>query len=396
MITAIIGCHYGDEGKGLATDFYASGPGTVLVIRHNGGAQSGHTVEIGDRRFVFHELSSGSFRGADTYWAPTFFPDLYKLGEELDAFGALAGSRPKVLASPVTPVTTIDDVLINMLLESSRGEQRHGSCGMGINEADLRTKAGFGIRIGELASGSAERLRKRLQEIRREYSFPHLQEYGLFDRTEEPYAGLLRDDGVLNRYAETVFRNLSAVILADPPDRLFLRYDDLVFENGQGLRLDGENREEWPHVTASRTGLPNVIELLDSAGLRLDRAVYVSRSYLTRHGAGCAGCESAELSACFSDRTNTENPWQGRIRYARFPDPDAFLRPVLRDLARCPYPIGRTLFLTHLNETESRILFEDRDLTVSELLQDPLFAATFDSVSLSASRDSALTEVRLL
>ena len=76
MVYAVIGCGYGDEGKGLVTDYLSSKPGKKLVIRHNGGAQSGHTVEIDDKRFVFHELSSGSFRHADTLWADTFMPDL--------------------------------------------------------------------------------------------------------------------------------------------------------------------------------------------------------------------------------------------------------------------------------------------------------------------------------
>ena len=78
MYYAVIGNNYGDEGKGLAVD-YLTLSGHNLVVRHNGGAQAGHTVDKEDRRFVFHELSSGSFNGADTYWASTFLPDLYNI-----------------------------------------------------------------------------------------------------------------------------------------------------------------------------------------------------------------------------------------------------------------------------------------------------------------------------
>ena len=83
-VYAVAGKNYGDEGKGLATDYFVlkrtSCPSDSLVIRHNGGAQAGHTVDMSDgRRFVFHQLSSGSFRGASTLWADTFMPDLYKL-----------------------------------------------------------------------------------------------------------------------------------------------------------------------------------------------------------------------------------------------------------------------------------------------------------------------------
>ena len=76
----IIGKSFGDEGKGLATDTYAleavrSGLSAVCV-RHNGGAQAGHTVDLPDCRFVFSQLSSASFRGIDTFWADSFMPDL--------------------------------------------------------------------------------------------------------------------------------------------------------------------------------------------------------------------------------------------------------------------------------------------------------------------------------
>ena len=91
LTRVVIGKNFGDEGKGLAVDYFsAADSGKTLVIRHNGGAQSGHTVELlpkaeggsGEEcsgRFIFHELSSGSFRKADTFWAKTFFPDRGRL-----------------------------------------------------------------------------------------------------------------------------------------------------------------------------------------------------------------------------------------------------------------------------------------------------------------------------
>ncbi|MBQ2594611.1 MAG: adenylosuccinate synthetase [Candidatus Riflebacteria bacterium] len=41
---AVIGKNFGDEGKGMAVDFLALHSEKPLVVRHNGGAQSGHTV----------------------------------------------------------------------------------------------------------------------------------------------------------------------------------------------------------------------------------------------------------------------------------------------------------------------------------------------------------------
>lgn len=88
-VLAVIGKNFGDEGKGMAVDYFSLHSEKTLVVRHNGGAQSGHTVvrKLPDKkRFVFHELSSGSCRGADTLWIDSFYPDIYKLGEEISNF----------------------------------------------------------------------------------------------------------------------------------------------------------------------------------------------------------------------------------------------------------------------------------------------------------------------
>ena len=325
MIYSIIGSNYGDEGKGLAIDYFSSQSDSTLVVRHNGGAQAGHTVEIGDKRFVFHELSSGSFRNADTYWADTFFPDIYKLSDEMEAFHALSGITPRIYASPSACITTIDDVLINMLLESSRGDKRHGSCGMGINEANLRGKAGWGYTLGRLISGTAARFYRELVRIRKEYTTQRLCELGLTDTYDSEYYDLLKDDKVLYNFAETIFHNLPYVLIEENTGLLFERYDDILFEAGQGLRLDAEFKNNWPHVTASRTGLPNVLHVLEECGRKLDEAVYVTRSYITKHGAGPLKNEFTTSKAMLFDQTNIRNQWQGKLRYARFDSIEEFV-----------------------------------------------------------------------
>ena len=65
----VIGCSYGDEGKGLAAYRTAERMnGRRLNILINGGAQRGHTVDLPDgRRHVFHHFGSGALSGADSY-----------------------------------------------------------------------------------------------------------------------------------------------------------------------------------------------------------------------------------------------------------------------------------------------------------------------------------------
>ena len=73
-VKVVIGANFGDEGKGLMTDYFAAqSVGSCLVVLHNGGAQRGHTVVTPEGfRHVFHHFGCGTFAGADTYCAEEF------------------------------------------------------------------------------------------------------------------------------------------------------------------------------------------------------------------------------------------------------------------------------------------------------------------------------------
>ena len=58
--TAGIGCQYGDEGKGKVIDFL--GERADVVVRFQGGANAGHTVQVGDELYAFHLMPSGILR----------------------------------------------------------------------------------------------------------------------------------------------------------------------------------------------------------------------------------------------------------------------------------------------------------------------------------------------
>lgn len=388
---AVIGKGFGDEGKGMAVDLLSSCHEKTLVIRHNGGAQSGHTVELLKKRFVFHELSSGSFRHADTFWADTYFPDLYKLGEEVSAFCAVSGFMPAIYGDTRARITIIDDVLLNMAAEETRGDGRHGSCGMGIYEAQLRSEAGFGITLGELSDIGETELVERLQRIREYYIPKRLKELGLRKEGLGEYGELLVSRDVLKNEAREILANVGLVKPVENLPAFIKSYDCVIFETGQGLLLDSENETYAPHVTASRTGLTNPCLFLQKWGLSLDEVIYVTRSYVTRHGAGPLPneCRSEELGLLEEDGTNVENPWQGKLRYARHASLQEFTKDIEKDLEHLkqhnmPDAI-RSLMITHLNETDACVLCEDRDYNVWEFLQNGAMQKLFDRFYLSDS-----------
>src|SRR3982074_1380611 len=56
-VVVVVGAQWGDEGKGKLADGLAER--ADWVVRYQGGANAGHTVDLGDRSFVLHQIPSG-------------------------------------------------------------------------------------------------------------------------------------------------------------------------------------------------------------------------------------------------------------------------------------------------------------------------------------------------
>lgn len=385
----VIGKNFGDEGKGLAVDYFSQLAAVkqqpCLVVRHNGGAQAGHSVDLPDRRFVFHQLSSGSFRGADTFWADTFLPDLYKLSEEIQAFSTLSSQKPRILSFGGCRCVIIDDVLLNMAIETSRGERRHGSCGMGINESVVRSQhEAYRLSLAALKALRADALYRTLQRIRREYLPLRLSELGLSLKDSSEFIGLLQNDNVLYNAAEAMCRNAEQVELIGKED--LLPYREVIFEGAQGLLLDENYLDFAPYLTTSRTGLRQPLGLCRNLFPHAAaQAVYVTRTYVTRHGRGPLPHEGGFDLRRYPvhDRTNLPNEWQESLRFAPHGSPQAFLTPLLEDSKGSD--VSRSVMLTHLNETDWKIITADGALTVDEWASAFRIRRYFDRIYLSDS-----------
>ena len=59
-VTVLIGCQWGDEGKGKIIDLLSAE--ADWVARFQGGANAGHTVQVGSRTAVLHLVPSGILR----------------------------------------------------------------------------------------------------------------------------------------------------------------------------------------------------------------------------------------------------------------------------------------------------------------------------------------------
>lgn len=312
---AVIGANFGDEGKGLATDALAADLMSrgldPVVVRSNGGAQAGHTVETQGRRHVFHHVGAGAFTGARTHLSRFFVAHPALLLRELQELRPLLPAAPEITIDPAAQVTTPWDVLLNQAAEAARGAARHGSCGVGFGETLERVARGHPLTVADLA---APDLADRLVAIRDGWARSRLEALGLADHPAvAAYRDALWSDAALAGFVQEA--RIFAALLPARSD-VELGAETVLFEGAQGLMLDMD-LGVMPHLTRSNTGLRNMITIAREAGIGEIRPLYMTRAYMTRHGAGPLLHEAGTLPwAEVTDPTNRQNDWQGALRLA--------------------------------------------------------------------------------
>lgn len=290
----VIGANFGDEGKGLTTDWLCS-QGAGIVVRFSGGANAGHTVCTPAERHVFQHFGSGSFLEIPTFLSEFFVCNPILFFKERDHLIEL-GFHPVVYAHPNCLITTYADMVINQFKEIERGNKRHGSCGVGVHETITRSKVKeLKITMGDLWNGG-KRLESQLVEICGKYA--KYRTGSAIDFEE----GIQKFIEGCEQFANCV-HPLGIGQCTDP-----------VFEGSQGLLLDQSNKDFFPHVTHAHTGMTNVDILCAQAGITEKEIYFVSRTYLTRHGAGPLPGEDSNLH--YEDDTNMQNAFQGKLRFA--------------------------------------------------------------------------------
>lgn len=307
----VIGSCLGDEGKGKLVDYYSQEDKADLVVRFNGGAQAAHTVhKKNGKRFVFGHLGSGSFNDVPTYLSQHFIVNPMIFSKELSAFLKIHSNLPSIFIDSNCQITTHYDMAINALAEASRGEDRHGSCGIGINETVHRSQNGFSFQAEDLMENDT--IYDKCKNIRDNWVSKRLTELGIHSINDH-WNSILFDDSSIDAFLGKV-EILKQYTVKVKLDLLHSKHcKNVVFEGAQGLLLD-EEHEWFPHVTRSKTGLHNALHLISQlGGASTVKSTYVMRPYMTRHGAGPLPYENCEYNN-IEDETNIPNLYQGQLR----------------------------------------------------------------------------------
>lgn len=359
-IKVVIGSNFGDEGKGLMTDYFchqATSSGLAcLNVLGNGGAQRGHTVvDPSGNRHVFKHFGAGTMAGADTYYTSDFILNPMEFRRESEELEAAGIKTPFVYYCANCRWSTPYDMIINQIAEECREHKKHGSCGMGIWETIVRYQKNPNIpTLSVFRWMPYEDQVEYLKSIRDNYMSMRLKEHGI-KSIPAIWKDIVYSDALINNFIYDVifmYQHCSERL-----ERFMRHYEHVVFENGQGLLLDQNQTYYGDNTTPSNTGIANpfgvINRVFDKANLEV---CYVSRTYMTRHGAGKFNeeCNKDLINKDMVDETNGTNQFQGELRYGEL-DVQSLLGRVnddLQPLHGSRFNWSATFGITHTNEAQ--------------------------------------------
>lgn len=305
----IIGANLGDEGKGTITARYTKqAEGPVLNVLTNGGAQRAHSILTEDGSFTFQHFGSGTYHGADNYFSEYFILNPMQFVKEYDELRFRGVKIGKIYRDPKCMWSTPWDMMANQIIEEMRGKAKHGSCGMGIWETVKRYRRQVCISFDDFLTFDDKDKIAYLGKVKGYYESRRF----IPDHWKE----IWNSDGLRDHFI------MDCKIMGSATTTILLpeQYNEVIFENGQGLMLC-DTGINTPGTTPSFTDSRYAVALINSKFNSDDITVhYVTRPYLTRHGNGYLQSEQSrtQISSCINeDRTNHFNEHQGEFRYGR-------------------------------------------------------------------------------
>ncbi len=268
----IVGAQWGDEGKGKLVDVLAER--AHWVVRYQGGANAGHTVHIGKKSFVLHQIPSGILHsgvrcaiGNGVVLDPeTLFTEIDELIEDgVDVQGRLYVSDRAHLVLPYHK-------LIDSLSSASR---EIGTTGRGIGPAYEDKIARRGVRVLDLRHTG--RLRA-LVEKGVAHANAVLTAFGVSDR-----ADLDATMTLLERLAPRLLPITDDVGLVI--HRAIASGANVLLEGAQGSLLDVDHGT-YPYVTSSSTTSGGAAIGVGIAPTSIHAALGIVKAYTTRVGNG--------------------------------------------------------------------------------------------------------------
>jgi adenylosuccinate synthase len=282
--TILVGAQWGDEGKGKIIDVLTED--ADYVVRTQGGNNAGHTVFIGDKKYVLHLIPSGILRkGKVCVIGNGVVIDPVSLVEEIRG---LRKMKVKVDGNLFISETAHLVFPYHRELDEQRellkGRHKIGTTKRGIGPAYGDKAARTGLRIIDLIN--ADRFEEKLKARIRENN----EVLRAFGAKQISFRQVLASYRAAGDQLKPFVTN-TVVLL----NQASLRKKNILFEGAQGTFLDIDHGT-YPFVTSSNTTAGGACTGSGVAPHRMDRVVGVMKAYTTRVGEGPLPTESAEIA----------------------------------------------------------------------------------------------------
>ena len=272
--SVLIGSQWGDEGKGKIIDVLTAN--ADWVVRYQGGNNAGHTVKIGDEKYVLHLTPSGILREeckcvignglvVDIVGLQSELTELVERGIKLD--GRLFISDR---AHIVLPYHKALDGTKEGNLEAGK---KIGTTKRGIGPCYMDKADRIGLRMGDILEGDFIARVRELTATKNEI----IEAMGgeVLD-IEEVVADITAAAEYLKPFICDTIPILHEALQKD---------DEILFEGAQGVMLDVDFGT-YPFVTSSSTGAGGAPAGSGIPPSAIDRCIGIVKAYTTRVGEG--------------------------------------------------------------------------------------------------------------
>jgi adenylosuccinate synthase len=277
----VLGAQWGDEGKGKVVDLFAER--FDVVARYQGGHNAGHTVFIGENKFILKLIPSGILRpGVQAVIGNGVVIDLAALLEEmaaLEAHGIDVDSQLRISnrAHVIFPFHR----LIEKMSEARENRIPIGTTSRGIGPCYEDKTGRRGIRIADLFDAESFRimydtLAEDKNLLAETFQLNEPIDYTQICRQHVEYAARIRP-----LVCDT------AALLAGA----MAQGKRILFEGAQGTMLDIDHGT-YPFVTSSSAAAGGASTGTGVPPTRIHGIVGVSKAYITRVGSGPFPTES--------------------------------------------------------------------------------------------------------
>jgi len=276
-VDVVIGCFYGDEGKGKVIDYLATT--SDVAIRATGGDNAGHTIKVNGVKYAMHLIPSGLLSGHTTgiigngvVMNPEVLlveiQNLKDHGYDIDKYLKISDKAHVILPY---------HRLLDVALEKCR-KAKIGTTGKGIGPTYCDKYERAGLRVEDLY---ADNFKEKLEEL----VASRLALLKFYD-PETDYDSILKFEEVYETYCDYAAQLKPYVCDTVTLIHKALEEDKKVLVEGAQATLLDIDFGSYPFVTSSNPTIGGVITGSGLSAMDIGNVYGIIKAYSSRVGEG--------------------------------------------------------------------------------------------------------------